>query len=98
MYRVVHGWPLLAGIPVPLFLVIMLAGILGVFGGSMFGGLTVVAFVVLGTALFWGGLTWLFRQDQVAVPLFFVRRRALLGTVISSYNPTWAGVDLQEEP
>ena len=49
MYRVVHGWPMLAGLPVPLFLLVMLAGIVGVFGASMFGGLTAVALVVAGS-------------------------------------------------
>ena len=89
MYRVAHRWPVLAGVPVPLFLALMLAGIVGVFGASMFAGLTAAGMVALGAALGWAGLAWLFRQDQVAAPLFFVRRRAPLKTVISSYTPSW---------
>jgi hypothetical protein len=97
MYRLVHGWPMLAGIPVPLFLLVMLVGILVVFGASMFGGLTAVGLAVSATVLSWAGLALLFRQDQVAATLFLVRRRIRMGAVIASFNPSWVRVVLEEE-
>jgi hypothetical protein len=98
MYRVVHGWPMLAGLPIPLFLLVMLAGILGVFGASMFGGLTAVALAVAGAFLWWGGLTLLFRQDQAAAALLLLRRRARLAGVIASFSPSWVRMVIGEEP
>jgi hypothetical protein len=97
MYKVVHGWPMLAGVPVPAFLILMLAGVVGVFGVSMLGGLTGAGVVVVTAAASWGALAWLFGQDQVAVPLFFVKRRARLRPIISSYSPSWSGVDVDEK-
>ena len=100
MYRVVHTWPMLAGVPIPLFLGIMLAGILAVFGASMLAGLTAAAIAVFLIAAAWAGTAWLFRQDQVSVPLFFVRlrTRAVLGPTITSYNPSWTRVTVDSDP
>jgi hypothetical protein len=97
MYRVVHGWPMLVGIPIPSFLLLMLVGIVGVFGASMFGGLITVGLVTLSVVLSWLGLALVFRQDQVTLPLFLVTRRARLGRIISSFNPSWVQVVFEEE-
>ena len=98
LYRVVHGWPMLAGLPVPLFLLLMVCGIFGAFGARLMGGgLTLVAIVVGVVGGLWLGLSWLMRQDQVSVPLFFVRRRTALRSVISSYSPSWTRMGLDEE-
>jgi hypothetical protein len=97
MYRVVHGWPMIGGLPAPLFLLMMTFAILGSFGASMLIGLTAVGVVVLVVATSWLGLVWLFRQDQAAVPLFFVKRRTRLRGIISSFNPSWIRLVLGEE-
>jgi hypothetical protein len=98
MYRVVHGWPMLGGVPVPTFLVLMLIGIVGVFAASMLSGVTAAGFVVVLDGAAWAGLAWLFRQDQVAVPLFFVHRRIRLRAVMSSYSPSLASILVNEDP
>jgi hypothetical protein len=97
MYRVVHGWPMIGGLPAPLFLAMMAYAILGSFGASMISGLTAVGVVVLSVATSWLGLGWLFRQDQAALPLFFVKRRTRLKKIISSFNPSWIALVLAEE-
>jgi hypothetical protein len=97
MYRVVHGWPMLGGIPVPLFLVLMLVGIVGIFAASMFSGVTAAGIVVVADGAVWIGLAWLFRQDQVSVPLFFVQRRMRERAVMSSYCPSWATIVVKED-
>lgn len=98
LYRVVHGWPMLAGLPVPLFLLLVVCGIFGAFGVRLMGGgITVVAFVILGVGGLWLGLSWLMRQDQTSAPLFLVRLRATLRPVISSYSPSRTRVRLVEE-
>jgi hypothetical protein len=97
MYRVVHGWPMIGGLPAPLFLAMMAFAIVGSFGASMLSGLTAVGAVVLSVAASWLGLGWAFRQDQVALPLLIVKRRTRLKEIISSFNPSWIALVLSEE-
>ena len=97
MYRTVHGWPMLLGVPIPAFLLLTLAGIVGVFAASMLGGLITVGLVAVGAVLSWLSLALVFRQDQVTFPLTVVARRARLGTIIASFNPSWVRVVVREE-
>jgi hypothetical protein len=97
LYRVVHGWPMIAGLPFPLFLATMLLVIVGTFAAQIIWGLTAVAISVCVTAVWFAGAGWVFAQDRVVLPLFFIRWRSPLKAVISSYNPSWFVVVVEED-
>jgi hypothetical protein len=97
MYRVAHGWPMIAGLPAPLFLATMLFAIVGTFGAQIFMGLSAVVISVCATAVWFFFAAWVFAQDRVVPALFFIRRRAPLKAVISSYNPSWLVVVFEED-
>jgi hypothetical protein len=99
LYRVVHRWPQLAGVPIPLFLALMMGTLMSVFAvslvtGSGLGSAVPVALIGL---LVWAGLAWLFQKDQVALPLALLRYRAPLRSVISSYRVSVGAVVIDDE-
>jgi hypothetical protein len=98
LYRVVHRWPMLGGLPVPLFLLLTSGSLMSGFGVSLMGGgLGGVGLVVLVAGSLWAILLLLFQKDQVVLPLFVVRRRAPLCHVITSFRPSWSRVVYEED-
>ena len=87
LYRVVHGWPMLLGLPAPLFLGLTMTGVTAILGGSTLGGLAMAGVATLVVGATWATLAWLFGQDRVALPLALVKRRVALKPVLSSYSP-----------
>jgi hypothetical protein len=95
MYRVLHGSPMLAGVPAHLVLVLLAAACLGGFGLMTFS--TVLGFVALGVVVVaWAALAFTFGQDPVAVSLFLLRAWHRFPPVVSSYTRSYARVLLEE--
>ncbi len=96
IYRLLHGAPMLAGVPAHHLLVLL--GVATVFG---LGGLSVskaLGLVVLGGVLIaWMGLAFVYGQDRARVPLMVLRLRYRFARRFESYGPSRLEVRIEEE-
>jgi hypothetical protein len=82
---------MLAGVPVHYALV--LVGLAVVLGVGLVPVSKLLGFGVMALVLFvWGGLSLVFAQDRVQVPLFFLRRRYRFAARITSFSPSYQSV------
>jgi hypothetical protein len=98
LYREIHGWPRLLGVPAHLAMGLLTGGMLGSFLSGLIGGDLLVGSVVLTTVLLWLLLAWLSARDQTLVPLFLVKRlRIALPRSLTSYSPSKTAVVIAEQ-
>jgi hypothetical protein len=96
LLRLIHGAPIIAGVPVHYCLLLVGFGAVGVPVTMAIN--TVLAFATTLTVLgAWGGLAFIYRQDRVAVPLFLLGLRCRFHPVISSYSRSHQRVVLLED-
>jgi hypothetical protein len=96
IYRLLHGAPMLAGVPAHYVLVLL--GVATVFGlGGMSvsktAGLVVLGLVVVG----WMVLAFVYGQDRARVPLMLLRIRYRFARRLESYSPSGLRVRVEEE-
>ncbi len=95
IYRLLHGAPMLAGVPAHYLLALL--GVATVFG---LGGLSVskpIGLVVLGVVVVaWMGLAFVHGQDRARVPLMFLRLRYRFARRLESYAPSGIKVRVEE--
>jgi hypothetical protein len=95
IYRLLHGAPMLAGIPA--HYVLILLGVATVFGlgvmsiSKMFG---LVVLCLVGAT--WMGLAFIFGQDRARVPLMLLRLRYRFAKKLDSYSPSGVSVRIDE--
>lgn len=91
LYRLLHGSPMLAGIPVTYLLGLLGAGVAGGVGAMAVSRLVgLLGLMVL--AAVWGVLGLVFARDRVVVPLLLLRLVHRFPSAISSYAPAYLQV------
>ena len=81
IYRSLHGAPMLAGVPAHYALTLMGVAALRVVGGVL---------------LTWGLLAFVFAQDRVQVPLYFLRLFHRFPRRITSYSRSYQRVVIED--
>ncbi len=95
MYRLLHGAPMLAGVPAHYVLILMGIGTVCGLGSMSFDktvGLVVVGLVILA----WVGLAFVHGQDRARVPLMVLKALYRFPRRITSYSPDWPVVRVEE--
>lgn len=96
IYRLLHGAPMLAGIPAHYVLVLL--GIATVFGLGAMSVSKMIGIVVLGlVGMTWMGLAFVFGQDRARVPLMLLRLRYRFARRLDSYSPSGVTVRIEED-
>lgn len=96
VYRLLHGAPMLAGIPAHYVLVLL--GVATVFGLGAMSISKTVGLVVLGLVGFaWMSLAFVYGQDRTRVPLMLLRLRYRFARRLDSYSPSEMKVRIDEE-
>ena len=95
IYRLLHGAPMLAGVPAHQLLIML--GVATVFGlgglsVSKTAGLVVLGFVVVS----WMGLAFVYGQDRTRVVLMVLRLRYPFARCLDSYAPSGVRVDVDD--
>jgi hypothetical protein len=85
IYRLLHGAPMLAGIPAHYVLVLL--GVATVFGLG----------VMSISKMFALGLAFIFGQDRARVPLMLLRLRYRFAKKLDSYSPSGISVRIDEQ-
>jgi hypothetical protein len=88
LYRVIHGSPLLLGLPPRMALTLLagsvLLGLVGTVWNWMIG-----AGVAAMAAVFWGGAAWVFNRDRAEVAQVLLKLRGIrLSRKLSSFRPS----------
>lgn len=95
IYRLLHGAPMLAGVPAHHFL--LLLGVATVFGlGGMLVSKTVGLVVLAAVVVAWTGLAFVHGHDRARVPLLLLRLRYRFASRLESYAPSAIKVRLEE--
>lgn len=95
LYRLLHGAPMLGGVPVHYALALLGLVFVGGFGGMLVSDF-VGAVAAIAVVIAWGVLTFIYRLDRVAVPLFALRLRYRFPSVVSSFTPSGRKVFVRE--
>jgi hypothetical protein len=96
IYRLLHGAPMLGGIPAHYVLVLL--GVATVFGLGAMSVSKTVGIVVLGVVgVTWMALAFVFGQDRARVPLMLLRLRYRFARRIDSYSPSGVSVRVEGE-
>ena len=94
IYRLLHGAPMLGGIPAHYVLVLL--GVATVFGLGAMSVSKMVGIVVLClVGLTWMALAFVYGQDRARVPLMLLRLRYRFARRIDSYNPSGVGLQIE---
>jgi hypothetical protein len=95
IYRLLHGAPMLAGIPAHYVLILM--GIGTVFGlGGMIVSKLVGLLVVAGVGAAWMVLALVYGQDRTRVPVLLLQLRYRFCRHVTSFCPQYLRVRLEE--
>ncbi len=95
IYRLLHGAPMLGGVPAHYVLVLL--GMATVFGlGAMSVSKMVGVVVLCLVAVTWMALAFVFGQDRARVPLMLLRLRYRFARRIDSYSPSGVSVRVEE--
>lgn len=93
VYRLLHGAPMLGGIPAHYLLVLL--GVATVFGLEAMSVSKMVGIVVLClVGLTWMALAFVYGQDRARVPLMLLRLRYRFARRIDSYGPSGVGLQI----
>ena len=92
IYRLLHGAPMLAGIPAHYVLVLMGIGTLFGLGGMIVSKLLVVA----GVGAAWMVLALVYGQDRTRVPVLLLQLRYRFCRHVTSFCPQYLRVRLEE--
>ncbi len=96
IYRLLHGAPMLGGIPAHLVLVLL--GVATVFGLGAMSISKMVGIVVLGlVGIVWMGLAFVYGQDRTQMAVMLLRARYRFPRRIESYSPGHQTVSFGEE-
>jgi hypothetical protein len=96
IYRLLHGAPMLGGIPAHYVLVLL--GVATVFGLGAMSVSKMVGIVVLClVGLTWMALAFVYGQDRARVPLMLLRRRYRFVRRIDSYSPSGISIRIEGE-
>jgi hypothetical protein len=89
LYRIVHGWPMVFGVPVPVFFLGFLAAIVSTSLASMVGGSSWIlpGFLAVLFAGLWIAVLATYRLDPAEVGAAVVRWRGELPEVVESFSP-----------
>lgn len=96
IYRMLHGAPMLFGIPA--HYVLVLFGVATVFGlGGMSQSKTVGISVLCVVGTTWLGLAFICGQDRARVPVMLLKLRYRFAKKLDSYSPSGVSVRLDED-
>jgi len=96
IYRLLHGAPMLGGIPAHYVLVLL--GVATLFGLGAMSVSKMVGIVVLSlVGMTWMALAFVYGQDRARVPLMLLRLRYHFARRIDSYSPSGVSVQIEGE-
>jgi hypothetical protein len=96
IYRLLHGAPMLAGIPAHYVLVLL--GIATVFGLGAMSVSKMIGLVVLGlVGVTWMTLAFVYGQDRTRMSLMLLRLRYRFARRLDSYSPSGVKVRIEED-
>lgn len=96
IYKTLSGAPMLMGVPIHVLLILIVGGTLGIFAINLIVGWIGAVLIVLLLGGVWGLLSYIYGQDQTAVPFFFLKLRQTFKKKINSFAPSYQVVRFED--